>query len=217
MSQRLASAAPPGEEAAISVSVEVKGWQTGLDKRGSSKMPTNPQCKHPQSYIKPLFDLRAIYGHFAGTPFIQPHLATFKKETRLHPHPDGGRLCQVARSIIISSSISTIIYSIIMISSSSSSSSSSLLQEPFFFATQQQKPLSSPWFGVFQANFAKGNYYYGEEFKIHQRGVQWKQGVVIYMMLYTSLFYNTTPIHCTPVPLYPPVINTQSIFPRRHR
>ena len=39
--------------------------------------------------------------------------------------------------------------------------------------------------------------------KIHQRGVQWKQGVGIYMMLYTSLLYNTTPIHCTPLPLHP--------------
>ena len=39
--------------------------------------------------------------------------------------------------------------------------------------------------------------------KIHQRGVQWKQGVVIYMMLSTSLFYNTTPIHCTPLPTAP--------------
>ena len=29
-------------------------------------------------------------------------------------------------------------------------------------------------------------------------GVQWKQGVVIYMMLCTILLYNTTPIHCTP-------------------
>ena len=47
------------------------------------------------------------------------------------------------------------------------------------------------------------------KFKIHQRGVQWKQGVVICMMLYTSLFYNTTPIHCTPLPLHPPVMNTQ--------
>ena len=36
-------------------------------------------------------------------------------------------------------------------------------------------------------------------FKIHQRGVQWKQGVVICMMLYTSLLYHTTPIHCTPL------------------
>ena len=44
--------------------------------------------------------------------------------------------------------------------------------------------------------------------KIHQRGVQWKQGVVIYMMLATSLLYSTTPIHCTPLPLHPPVVNT---------
>ena len=48
--------------------------------------------------------------------------------------------------------------------------------------------------------------------KIHQRGEQWKQCVVMYMMLYTSLLYNTTPIHCTSLPLHPPVMNTQ-----RHR
>ena len=35
-------------------------------------------------------------------------------------------------------------------------------------------------------------------FYILQRGVQWKQGVAIYMMLCTSLLYNTTPVHCTP-------------------
>ena len=29
---------------------------------------------------KSFVDLRAINGHFAGTPFIQPHLATFKVE-----------------------------------------------------------------------------------------------------------------------------------------
>ena len=35
---------------------------------------------------------------------------------------------------------------------------------------------------------------------IPQMGVQWKQGVVIHMMLYTSLWYNTTPpSHCTPL------------------
>ena len=44
--------------------------------------------------------------------------------------------------------------------------------------------------------------------KIQQRGAQWKQGVVIYMMLYTSLLCNTTPIHCTRLPLHPPVMNT---------
>ena len=48
-----------------------------------------------------------------------------------------------------------------------------------------------------------------EAFKIHQRGVQWKQGAVTCMMLYTDLLYNTTPIHCTPFPLHPPVMNTQ--------
>ena len=36
--------------------------------------------------------------------------------------------------------------------------------------------------------------------KIHQRGVQWKQGVVIRMMLCIILLYDTTPIHCTPPP-----------------
>ena len=40
--------------------------------------------------------------------------------------------------------------------------------------------------------------------KIQQRGVHWKQGVVIHMMLYTSLLYNTTPIHCTPPPTATP-------------
>ena len=40
---------------------------------------------------------------------------------------------------------------------------------------------------------------------ILQRGVQWKQGVVICMMLYTVLLYNTTPIHRTPLPLHPPL------------
>ena len=45
--------------------------------------------------------------------------------------------------------------------------------------------------------------------KIHQRGSQWKQGVVIYMMIYTSSLYNTAPIHGTPLPLHPPVMNTQ--------
>ena len=45
--------------------------------------------------------------------------------------------------------------------------------------------------------------------KIHQRGVQWKQGVVIYMMLCTSLLYYTTPIHCTALRLHPPWMNTQ--------
>ena len=44
---------------------------------------------------------------------------------------------------------------------------------------------------------------------IPQRGVQWKQGVVIYMILYTSLLYDTTPIHCTPLRLHPPLMNTQ--------
>ena len=34
-----------------------------------------------------------------------------------------------------------------------------------------------------------------------------EQGVVMYMMLYTSLLYNTTPIHCTPLRLHPLVMN----------
>ena len=44
---------------------------------------------------------------------------------------------------------------------------------------------------------------------ILHRGVQWKQGVVIYMTLCTSLLYNTTPIHCTPDPLHPPLQSIQ--------
>ena len=46
--------------------------------------------------------------------------------------------------------------------------------------------------------------------KIHQRGVQWKQGVVICMLLDTSLLYKTTPIRCTPPHCTPPVMNTRS-------
>ena len=42
------------------------------------------------------------------------------------------------------------------------------------------------------------------------KGVQWKQGVVIYLMSYISLLDNTPPIHCTPLPLHPPVMNTQA-------
>ena len=38
---------------------------------------------------------------------------------------------------------------------------------------------------------------------ILQRGLQWKQGVVIYMLLCTSSLYDTDPIHCTPLPLHP--------------
>ena len=44
--------------------------------------------------------------------------------------------------------------------------------------------------------------------------MQWKQGVVIHMMLYTSLLYHTTPIHCTPLLLHPPVMNTQERWPQ---
>ena len=51
-------------------------------------------------------------------------------------------------------------------------------------------------------------------FKIHQRGVQWKQGVEMCMMLYTSLLYNTTPIHCTPLRLHPPLMTTQTRLAR---
>ena len=44
--------------------------------------------------------------------------------------------------------------------------------------------------------------------KIQQRGVQWKQGVVIYMMLYTSC-YIILPQSTAPPPTAPPVMNTQ--------
>ena len=46
------------------------------------------------------------------------------------------------------------------------------------------------------------------DFYIPQRGVQRKQGVVIYMMLCTFLLSNTTPIRCTPLPLHPPLMNS---------
>ena len=44
---------------------------------------------------------------------------------------------------------------------------------------------------------------------IRKGGLQWKQGVVFCMTLYTSLLYNTTPIHCTPDPLHPPLQSIQ--------
>ena len=44
----------------------------------------------------------------------------------------------------------------------------------------------------------------GHTVYILQRGVQWKQGVLICMVLYVILLYNTTPIHCTPPPTAPP-------------
>ena len=49
-----------------------------------------------------------------------------------------------------------------------------------------------------------------------QRGVQWKRGVVICMLLWTSLLYNTTPINCTPLRLHPPVMNIQAHMLRAH-
>ena len=46
--------------------------------------------------------------------------------------------------------------------------------------------------------------------EIHQKGGAVETGgKVIYMMSYTSLLYTTTPIHCTPLPLHSPVMNTQ--------
>ena len=47
---------------------------------------------------------------------------------------------------------------------------------------------------------------------ILQRGVQWKQGVVICMVSYTILPYNTAPFHCTPLRLHLPLMNTQYII-----
>ena len=40
--------------------------------------------------------------------------------------------------------------------------------------------------------------------EVAQREVQWTQGVVMYMMLYASSLYNTTPIRCIPPPTAPP-------------
>ena len=49
-------------------------------------------------------------------------------------------------------------------------------------------------------------------FKIHQRGLQWKQGVVGHIIFYV-LLCNTTPIHCTPLRLHPPFDE----YPSTHR
>ena len=48
--------------------------------------------------------------------------------------------------------------------------------------------------------------------KIHENGVQWKQGVVVYIILQAVLLYDTTPTHCTPLRLHPPLMNTQRRF-----
>ena len=58
---------------------------------------------------------------------------------------------------------------------------------------------------------------YYNKLYIPQRGVQWKQGVVVCMMLYTILLYSTTPIHCTPLPLHPPVMNTHYAMIRKEQ
>ena len=39
--------------------------------------------------------------------------------------------------------------------------------------------------------------------KMHQRGVQWKQGVVVHIIVCVLLLHNATPIHCTPSAEYP--------------
>ena len=49
------------------------------------------------------------------------------------------------------------------------------------------------------AVFFRGHF---RKVKIHQRGVQWKQGVVVYIILCVVLLY-------TPLRLHPPLMNTQ--------
>ena len=52
--------------------------------------------------------------------------------------------------------------------------------------------------------------------KTHQRGVQWKQGVVIYVLIYTSVLYGTTPINCSRLPLHPPCNDYPTNMSPRH-
>ena len=47
-------------------------------------------------------------------------------------------------------------------------------------------------------------------FKILQRGVQRKQGVVVHIIRKAVSLHNATPIRCTPLRLHPPVVNTQN-------
>ena len=61
---------------ALPCTAQFIGWQTGLDKRGSSKVPTNPPYNVLNCIIK-IYE-HIIYVHFAGTPSIQPRLATVK-------------------------------------------------------------------------------------------------------------------------------------------
>ena len=74
------------------------------------------------------------------------------------------------------------------------------------------------WFSYFNGfhmslftNVARRHFYKRSSptLNIHQRGVQWKEGVVIYVMLYTSLFvyYYPHPLH--PPPTAPPAMNTR--------
>ena len=53
----------------------------------------------------------------------------------------------------------------------------------------------TPWIWESALSQSPGN---PDSFHILQRGVQWKQGVVICMVLHTTLLYNTAPIHCNP-------------------
>jgi len=47
------------------------------------------------------------------------------------------------------------------------------------------------------------------DLKIQQRRVQWKEGVVMFSILHTLSLHNATPNHYTPIPLHPPLLNTQ--------
>ena len=81
-------------------------------------------------------------------------------------------------------------------------------------------PDSMFWKLILPHAFVSGGVFFRRhrpQIKIHQRGVQWKQGVVICMMLHTSLLYDTTPIQCTPLPLHPPVMNPRQSLPGHER
>ena len=48
--------------------------------------------------------------------------------------------------------------------------------------------------------------------QIQHRGVQWKQGVVAYVILCVVSLHNATPVHRTPLPLHPPLLNIISYY-----
>ena len=71
-------------------------------------------------------------------------------------------------------------------------------------ASRTRDAASAVWQPGWRAIYAKAaRRAFRAALKIHQRGVQWKQGVVVYMMSYTSLLHNATQSTAPPFAEYP--------------